>query len=322
MALSNMKVFNEQVQTTAIEELAQMVEQFNAASNGGITLTSEGFMGDYYFENMFKSLHAAQRRVDRYATNGTASATNLEQIQQVGVKVAGGFGPILWEPSQLNWIEVNQAAAIAAIGRNLAEAMMKDMLNTAIASAVAAIENAGLLYDTNTGRAITYRDINQAHAKFGDMSQLIVCDVMDGVTYHGLIDANLANAEDLFQATNVRVVDILGRRIVVTDAPALRETPASSVNDVKVLSLVAGGATCYEGSDLITNLETKNGKNRIETTWQADYSFGVTLKGYAWNTTAGGKSPTDVELATGSNWVKYTTSDKHTAGVLTLSQTA
>jgi hypothetical protein len=109
---------------------------------------------------------------------------------------------------------------------------------------------------------------------------------------------------------------------VVTDAPALRETPATSTNDIKVLSLVAGGATCYDGSDLITNLETTNGRNRIETTWQADYTFGVALKGYAWNTSAGGKSPTDAELATGSNWVKYATNNKHTAGVLTLSQAA
>jgi hypothetical protein len=203
-------------------------------------------------------------------------------------------------------------------------AMMRDMLNTAIASAVAAIENVGAtaIYDTGTGRAITYRDINTAHSRFGDSSQLIVADVMDGVTYHGLIDANLANAQQLFLAQSVRVVDILGRRVVVTDAPALRETPATSTNDIKVLSLVAGGATVYNAGDLITNIETSNGKLRIETTMQADYTYGVALKGYQWDTANGGKSPTDAELATGSNWDKVATSIKHTAGVLTLSQAA
>lgn len=324
MALTNMKVFNAQLQTTTIETLAQMVDKFNAASAGAIVLTTQGFEGDYRFENFFQSLHSAQRRVDRYAANSAASSTSLAQLQEIGVKVAGGFGPILWEPGQLSWVQANPAAAVEAISRNLAEAMMKDMLNTAIASAVAAMENVGatVAYDTGTGRAITYRDINNAHALFGDMSQLIVADVMDGTTYHGLIDANLANSASLFTSQTVRVVDVLGRRIVVTDAPALRETPATSTNDIKVLSLVAGGATVYDAGDLITNIETVNGKLRIETTMQADYTFGVSLKGYQWDTTNGGKSPTDAELATGSNWDKIATSVKHTAGVLTLSQAA
>lgn len=324
MALTNMKVFNAELQTATIETLAQMVDKFNAASAGALVLTTQGWEGDFRFENFFQSLHAAQRRVDRYATNTSASSTALAQLQEIGVKVAGGFGPIIWEPGQLSWVQMNPAAALEVISRNLAEAMMKDMLNTAIASAVAAIENVGgtVVYDTNTGRAITYRDINQAHAKFGDMSQLIVADIMDGATYHNLIDLNLTNAEELFVAGNVTVVNILGKRIVVTDAPALRETPSTSANDIKVLSLVAGGATVYNAGDLITNVETSNGKQRIETTMQADYTFGLALKGYQWDTATGGKSPTDAELATGSNWVRVATSIKHTAGVLTVSQSA
>jgi len=109
---------------------------------------------------------------------------------------------------------------------------------------------------------------------------------------------------------------------VVTDAPALRETPATSTNDIKVLSLVAGGVTVYDAGELITNIETTNGKQRIVTTMQADYTFGVSLKGYQWDTTTGGKSPTDAELTTGAAWDKIATSIKHTAGVLTLSQAA
>jgi hypothetical protein len=145
---------------------------------------------------------------------------------------------------------------------------------------------------------------------------MIVCNVMDGAQYHALIGQNLANSERLFVASGVQVVDILGKRVVVTDAPALRETGTGA--DVKVLGLVSGAAVVYDGSSLITNIETSNGKERIETTMQADYSFGLALKGYAWDTANGGKSPTDVELATGSNWDKVATSIKHTAGVIAL----
>lgn len=320
MALANMKVFNREVQTATIETLAQMVEKFNAASRGAIVLTAEGFEGDYRYENFWAGIHSARRRVDRYATNSTASATNLAQLQSVGVKVAGGFGPIAWEPGQLTWVQKSPGEAVEVISRNLAEAILQDQLNTAIAALVGAIEagTTNTVYDTNTG-PISYSDLNNAHALFGDHSSLIVADVMDGKAYHNLIGLNLANAQQLFQSTGVLVVDILGKAVVVTDAPALRETPTTATNDAKALGLVAGAATVYDGSDLITNVETSNGNIRIATTFQADYTFGLALKGYAWDTASGGKSPTDAELATGSNWDKVATSYKHTAGVMVTS---
>jgi hypothetical protein len=323
-ALSDMKVFNQYVREATIETVAQMIAQFNEASAGGIQLSTQGFDGDFLMRSAFASLHAAQRRVDRYATNTSASSTALAQNQFNTVKVAGGFGPILFEPSQLTWVGDNPELAIELISRNMGEALIQDMLNSGLAAAVAAMENLGstVVYDTGTGRGIIYRDINSAHAKFGDASQMLVCDVMDGTTYHGLIDLNLTNTEELFQAGNVTVVSILGKRIVVTDSPALRETPATSTNDVKVVSLAAGGIVVNDTADLITNIETSNGSQRITTTFQADYTFGLGLKGYSWDMTAGGKSPTDAELATGSNWVKTATSVKHTAGVLTVTQAA
>lgn len=322
MALSDMKVFNEYLKEATIETVAQMVDKFNAASGGAIQLTTQGFDGDFLMKSMYSSLHAAQRRVDRYATNTSASATNLAELQDNTVKVAGGFGPIAWEPAQITWMRTNPQAALAAISQNLAEAMLKDMLNAGIASAIAAIENVGatVTYDTGTGRAITYADVNNAHALFGDASQLLIADVMDGTTYHAFIGQNLTNGAELFQAGNVTVVDILGKRVVVTDAPALRETPATSTNDIKVLSLVAGGIVVHDAGDIVTNIETVNGSQRIKTTMQVDYTYGLGLKGYSWNTAV--KSPTDAELATGSNWTKTATSVKHTAGVVTLSQTA
>lgn len=316
MALANMKVFNKTVQTMATEKLAQDVEKFNAASGGAITLTAEGFEGDYRYENFWASLHAAQRRVDRYATNASASTTNLAQLQAVGVKVAGGFGPILFEPGQLSWVEKSPAEAAAVISKYMAEAILKDQLNSAIAALVAAIEagTTNTVYDANTG-PITYADLNNAHALFGDQSGLIIANVMDGVTYHKFIGLNIANAGTLFDYQGVRVVDILGRRVVVTDAPALREA-STAANDAKVLGLVQGAATVYDGSDLILNTQTTNGKERIETTMQADYTFGLALKGFAWDTASGGKSPTDAEIATGANWDKVASSWKHTAGVM------
>jgi hypothetical protein len=319
MALTNMKVFNEQIQTATIETVAQSVDKFNAASGGAIVLTAQGITGNFRYENFWKSVHAAQRRVARGTanTNNGVSTTALTQNQEIGVKIAGGFGPILWEPGQLTWVQKNPAEAIEVISRNLAEAIIQDQLNTGIAAAVAAIESQNALTVKDTGTTtFSYNSINGGHALFGDASQTIITDVMNGLTFHKLIDLNLTNSQRLFDAGTVRVIDVLGRRIVVTDSPAL-QTGASttSTRRAKVLSLTAGGVTVYDGSDVVTNVETTNGKQRIETTFQADYTFSVQLRGYAWD--AGKTSPTNAMLETGGNWTRVATSIKHTAGVVT-----
>ena len=315
MSLSQMQVFNQYIMPATIETLAQMVDKFNTASNGAFRLTTEGFDGDFFQESFFASVHAAQRRVDRYASNTSATATDLTQNLSNAVKVAGGFGPIRFEPSQLTWLNKPTAEGIEVASRNFAEAMLKDQLNTAIAALVAATRNTGGAW-YNAGAAISQNAINTGHALFGDASQRIVADVMDGSTFHKLLGQNITNANNLFVAGDVTVVDILGRAIVVTDAPALFIDDTTDLN--AVLGLTDSAAIVYDAGDVVSNIETVNGKLRIETTMQVDYSFGLRLKGYSWDATNGGKSPTDAELATGSNWDKCVTSIKDTAGVVIL----
>jgi hypothetical protein len=316
-----MQVFDKYYQPAIIETLAYMVDKFNGASAGAIRLTTEGFEGDFIQNSFYSALHSAQRRVDRYASNGSVSATSLAQVKDSGVKIAGGFGPILFEPSQLGWLQKPTSEAIATISQNFAEAMLKDQLYSAIAALVAAIANQPTATnDVSATAGISYGAINDAHAKFGDHSGNIVANVMTGSVYHKLIGLNLMNAQNLFQMNNVTVVDILGKSVIVTDAPALYVT--GTPNKQYVLGLVDSAAMVYDGGDIVTNIETSNGKERIETTFQADYTFGLALKGYTWDTANGGKSPTDAEIATGSNWVKTASDIKHTAGVVAIGDAA
>lgn len=321
MSLSQMKVFNEYIMPATIETLGQMIEKFNAASAGSIRLTTEGFSGDFLQESFFAAIHSAQRRVDRYAAQSAAAATDLTQLQRSTVKVAGGFGPIRYEPSQMTWLEKPTTEGIEVASRNFAEAMMRDQLNATIAALVAAISNqAAATNDVSATAGINYGTMNGAHAKFGDRSGDLVAQIMTGAVYHKLIGANLTNTPQLFQAQGVRVVDILGKAVIVTDAPGLYL--AGTPNKDFVLSLVSDAAIVSDAGDVISNIETKNGQTRIETTMQVDYTFGLGLKGYTWDETNGGKSPTDAELATGSNWDKVATDIKHTAGVITVGDVA
>ena len=321
MSLSQMQVFNEYIMPATIETLGQMVDKFNGASNGAIRLTTEGFTGDFLQESFFAAIHSAQRRVDRYAAQASAAATDLTQLKRSAVKIAGGFGPIRYEPSQMTWLEKPTTEGIEVASRNFAEALMKDQLNSAIAALVAAISaQAAATNDVSATAGINYSTMNGAHAKFGDRSGDLVAQIMTGAVYHKLIGANLTNTPQLFQAQGVRVVDILGKAVIVTDAPGLYV--AGTPNKDFVLSLAPDAAIITDGADLISNIETKNGQTRIETTMQVDYTFGLALKGYTWDETNGGKSPTDAEIATGSNWDKVVSDIKFTAGVVTIGDVA
>lgn len=321
MALTDMKVFSEYVKHATIETLGQQVDKFNGASNGAIRLTAQGIDGDFLQESIWKGLHTSQRRVNRYGSNTAANSTALAQLQDNSVKIAGGFGPILWEPSQLTWIQKDPAEAIEVISRNLAEAIIADQLNTSIAALVAALSNvAAVKNDVSASDPITYAAINDAHAKFGDSSGSLVAQVMTGIIYHKLIGQNLTNAVNLFNSGNVTVVDILGRPVIVTDAPALVDSTGSVKNHV--LSLADAAAIVHSGSDIQTNAETSNGKQRIETTFQADYTFSLGLKGYSWDTVNGGKSPDDTAIGTGTNWDMFVTDVKASAGVITTGNNA
>lgn len=321
MSLSDMKVYNDDIVGTTIELLGQKTDQFNAASGGAIVLSTASWRGDFSRESFFNQIASAKRRVDRYAAIESQAATALTQGERVGVKVAGGFGPVLFEPAQMTWLNEDPASAIRAISEGFSDALLADQLNTAVGAAVAAVSGqTALVNDVSATAGLSLNVLNNSHAKFGDQSQLLVTDIMTGAAYHTLVDKALTNANQLFVAGNVMVVDVLGKRYVISDIPALYE--AGTPNKTKVLSVVANGIIVDNASDIISNIDTSNGNTRIQTTWQADYSFGLKLKGYSWDVTNGGKSPLDEELFTAANWDKAVAENKHTLGTLAIADAA
>jgi len=313
MALSNMEVYSEEIQSSVLEALPQMIEVFGQASNGGIQMSMDGFEGDFIKNAIYSNFASSKYRVDRYATNATKASTALSQQEAVGVKVAGAF-KMNYEPAQMTWLLKNPAEGIEVISRGVTEGIFQDMVNTGVLSGVTAISNnSGVTNDITSGTnaVVTQVALNETYAKFGDMSQNIVCNVMNGAVYHQLIAEGLANTATLFTAGNVRVIDIQGKVSVVTDAPAL----TNSTTDYKVLGLVNGGIMVNNGGDVVTTVGEDLSKNRAETIVHTDYSFGANVKGYAWDTANGGKSPDDTDIATGTNWDKHASDNKLTAGV-------
>lgn len=317
MSLPDMKVFNTQLQTAIIKKLTQKTDMFTAAS--GIALVNEAMMGDFKQEAIWNNVSEALRDVDAYAAQAVVTATGLSQDQINDVKTMKAFGPLTWEPNQLSWIGKNPGEALSVISESLSMAVMQDQVNKAIGVLVAAIGNeASATLDVSALAgdlgAVTQKTLNSAHALYGDSSQNLTSQVMTGTTSHKLLGQALDNGAQLFSEGTVRVIDILGKRTVITDSPAL-----TAGTKERVLSLLPMAATIASNNDFRSSIVEGTGKTRLETTYQAEYTENVSVKGYSWNTAV--KSPVKAQLETGTNW-SLVLPLKESAGVLLIADPA
>ena len=86
-------------------------------------------------------------------------------------------------------------------------------------------------------------------------------------------------------------------------------------------TFICGATRAINPSTMLTsNSMDTTGSENIKRTYQAEWSYNCGILGYAWDETAGGKSPTDTAIGTSTNWKKIATSNKDTAGVLLASK--
>jgi len=310
----DLTVFNKQTYTAMTETLAQQVDLFNAASAGAITLAPADNAGDFSIEASFKAISGLVRRRDAYGT-GTVTAKALEMLNNASVKVAAGTPPIAYQPQQYTWIKQNPALAALKIGEQLAKAQMADMVNTAIRAAVAATSvNTSVLYD-GTAAVASFSALNTTAAKFGDRMMDIKAWVVHSKVMSDLFANALTNSQNLFTYENVNVIrDPFGRLFIVTDAlPLFLDL---TTDNYYSLGLVEGGVAVQSNNDFNAVMVDTVGNENIITTYQAEWTYNVGVKGYTWDITNGGKSPTDAALGTGTNWDKTASDNKDTAGVI------
>lgn len=319
----DLQVFNKQTSTAMTETVAQEVAKFNEASQGAIQLISQPFNGDFDIEASFKAIDGLVRRRNAHGS-GTLQAKRLQQMLDVAVKVAAGTPPIRYEKQQYLWMLQNPELAALTIGEQLAKAKVADMLNAGLLAGSSAIGgNAGATHGDGTAD-VSFRLLNKGASKLGDRSGAIRAWILHSTSMHNLFDNALTNAENLFRYDGVNVIrDPFGRLFVVTDAPALTGTGGTQeapTTIYKTLGLVEGGVVVNDNNDFNAELLPITGNENIEYEYQAEWSYGVGVKGYAWDTANGGKSPNDAAIGTGTNWDLIASSVKDTAGVLVKSK--
>lgn len=322
MALSDLAVYSEYAYSTMTEVLQQQVDLFNASTNGAILLRSAAHQGDFSDIAFFQKIDGLIRRRNAYSDAAIAQKS-LKQIVDTMVKVATGTPEIRLDKGQFKWIQMNPEVAGAALGQQLAVETMADMLNTGLGATRAALLQVPEVVNDITGNAddkdlASLAEFVRTAGKFGDASARIACWVMHSKPMFDIYANSIGNAERLFVYGDVIVQrDPFGKLMVITDSPSLVDavtTPSEPV--YSSLGLTTGAIILDQNDDYWANEENKNGHENIQTTFQAEWSYELGIKGFSWDKSNGGKSPTNAALLTSTNWDRYSTSHKDLAGVL------
>ncbi|WP_269915510.1 major capsid protein [Acinetobacter sp. HY1485] len=311
----DLQVFNKQTYLTMTETVAQDVDKFNESSQGSIVLLNQPTNGDFDIQASFKNISGLVRRRNAYG-DGTVDSKRLEQLLNVAVKVAAGTPPLVYEKQQYLWVQQNPELAALMIGEQLAKAKLADMLNAGLMGAASAIGGNTDAVEGDGTADPSFRLLNKGAARMGDRAGALRAWILHSTTLHNLYDNALTNTERLFSYDGVNVIqDSFGRVFVVTDSPALATTVNGEAH-YNTLGLVEGAVVISDNQDFNAELVPTTGKENLVYTYQAEWSYNVGIKGYAWDQANGGKSPTDTAIGTPTNWDKTASSIKDTAGVL------
>lgn len=322
MALADFKIFSEFAYTAMSETLDYNVNLFNEATKGGIILTSGAALGDFQDQVMYGLIAGLVRRRNAYGTATGLTEKVLSQILDTSVKVAAGTYPVRIDPYMFSWIQRSPEEAGVVIGKQMAEQSLADMLDTAIRAFRAAHEGVATNFADLGAVNLTLTGLNTGRSKLGDRAGDLVCWVMHSKMAFDLYGQALANSNLLFNFGTVKVQsDGFGNPLIISDAAQLMV--AGSPNTYRALGFFPGAVIVSKNNDFLDNVSTTNGDENIKRTYQAEWTYNVGLKGFAWDKTTGGagaKSPNDTALGTGSNWDKYVTSYKDLGGVVVKSQ--
>ena len=319
MSLANVTVFNRWVYSTVNELVAQQINLFNEATRGAIILRNDSNTGDFSDQSFWKIMGGIVRRRDAYGS-GAVSPIDLQMLVDTMVKVAGGTPPINIPPVMFAWIDKNPEEGAAQIAKQLAPAMMQDMLNTAVAALSGAMRNVAAINSDVSGGSggaelFSPANVVLGKAKLGDRSAAIVCWVVHSKAMHDYYGNAVQNVAHLYRYDTINVItDPFGAVFVMSDIPAL--FIAGTPNDYISLGLVPGAAMIMRNNDFIQNIETKNGNENILRTYQAEWSYNLGVKGFSWDKSNGGKSPNNAALSLGTNWDQTVTSIKDLPGVV------
>lgn len=324
---SDMKVYQEEFQSGLIESVAQFLGIFNDGTRGAIRLVPNALKGDYSKAAFFKDVASLVTRRD---TTSVAAATDLAMTQDevISVKLNRKVGPVAQTLDAIKKANLTEAEASRAFGVLAGERKMKDMVDAAIRAAVAGISATSAMVSdvsvtTSTRIPASPDRLNTARALMGDAAQDVVCWVSHSRPNFdiigGLLTGTTAGLADVATIQGA-LPGYLGRPSIITDSAALTFT--DTYVKYRTLGLVRDAVVVTESEEESFHTEIVSGLENLVRRWQSEHAFNVQLKGYKWDITNGGANPNDTALALATNWDKVATDNKHTPGVMLITNAA
>ena len=331
MALSDLQVFQEEAYGSMVETLNVNIALFNEATMGGLQLAGADHSGDFNTTTFWKRTPGLIRARDPYTKDGSIPTKELQMGTIVSVRYASGTPELRMDQAWMNWIGKDPVEAGVVFGTQLAEQRLEDQLNVAMGAFLGAIKNEGsMVYDhsgaTENGGKACLEAMLRGAAKFGDQASDVMCWVMHSKSSVDIYSQAIANAQNLFKFGNVIIqTDAQGRPIIISDAAPLYivgadATEGTADDRYHLCGLTSGAVVLETNADFNQNTDTRNGNENIKSTYQAEWSEQIGVKGFTWDTTNGGKNPTRLKLSTGTNWDKVAASKKDLAGCVVVTK--
>lgn len=323
---ADVQQFEDQFHGSFVEVAQENADVFNEASQGGINLTPRQHRGNFLEESLWT---ATSSIVSRRNTESSSTATDLQitQDEDVKVKLSRTAGPFKWTEDSFVKIMEDPSRGGQIAGRQTAQADVEEKLDRAFAAFIAAIQNDGSNDFDATAGTLSTSDLVDGLNKMGDKRGRIVAWVMHSKVFNDLLKDQIGSGGPEVDrvagfgvATGTPVT--LGRPVVLVDNDELVATDgvSSGITEYHTLGLVEDGIRIHPSEPMRELTERRGGEDNIYIRFQAEYAYSLGVKGFKWDTTNGGKNPTNANVATGSNWDSWANDSKLYGGVLVRSR--
>lgn len=251
-------------------------------------------------------------------TAGLTPAT-LGGSTQTGVRLARGRA---WNASDLA-AELAGSDPMQAIARRTGQYWVRDM-QTVLINVIKGIfdSTSGPLRTSHavggTSTALSQGAMVDAIAKLGDSGQELTGVLMHSRVYYALMKLDLIQATNTISQVDQRVSiqrlelgSYLGRPVFVDDTLPISVGTGTGGADVASTYFFGQGAFVYATAPAKTPVETDRDSLKGLDVLVNRTHYLVHPNGLSWDGNAAGNSPSNVELATGTNWSKVFTDDRN-----------
>ena len=306
---SDMIIYDEQAQTAYLERMQDVLDVFNAASNGAIVLRNEILEGDFK-KSAFYTVPGSVGHRDVNST-ATVSGQKIGAEEMVGVKTPWKYGPYETTEEAFKRRARDPDEFYQLIGQHMADATMDYMLQAAFASLAAAIGANTAMVTQGNWSTDGKKVLTKGMRTFGDRFNRVALFVMDSTSYFDLVDQAIADkvVEEAGFVVYGGTPGTMGKPVLVTDKAPDNTIFGLQQNAVQIVESQVPGFRSYDIND----------QENLAVGYRAEGAFNVELLGYSWDTSGSPAAPANPSLAqlgTGANWVKHVSSNKLTAGVL------